>query len=76
MSGARAAASHPPGRAARGSEAWRRLGRALRPKASRALVVAGLLCALLGFAAATQVREVGQADFSDLRQDELIEVLD
>jgi uncharacterized protein YlxW (UPF0749 family) len=39
-------------------------------------VVAGLLCALLGFAAATQVREVGQADFSDLRQDELIEVLD
>jgi uncharacterized protein YlxW (UPF0749 family) len=48
----------------------------MRPKLGRAQIAAGLLCALLGFAAATQVRQVGQADFSDLRQDELIEVLD
>ncbi|MDR2379578.1 MAG: DUF881 domain-containing protein [Bifidobacteriaceae bacterium] len=64
------------GRAARGSEAWRRLGRAMSPKLNKAQVAAGLLCALLGFAAATQVRQVEQADFSDLRQDELVEVLD
>jgi uncharacterized protein YlxW (UPF0749 family) len=48
----------------------------MRPRPSRAQIVAGLLCALLGFAAATQVRQVERADFSELRQDELIEVLD
>jgi uncharacterized protein YlxW (UPF0749 family) len=31
---------------------------------------------VLGFGAATQVRQVGKADFSKLRQDELVEVLD
>jgi uncharacterized protein YlxW (UPF0749 family) len=63
-------------RPASGYAAWRRLGRAMQPRLNRAQVVAGLLCALLGFAAATQVRQVGQADFSDLRQDELVAVLD
>jgi uncharacterized protein YlxW (UPF0749 family) len=48
----------------------------MQPRLGRAQIAAGLLCALLGFAAATQVRHVGQADFSDLRQDELVEVLD
>jgi uncharacterized protein YlxW (UPF0749 family) len=62
--------------AARGSAAWRRLGRALRPRLSKAQLAAGLLCALLGFAAVTQVRQMEQADFSGLRQDELVEVLD
>jgi uncharacterized protein YlxW (UPF0749 family) len=50
--------------------------RALHPRISRAQLAVGLLCALLGFAAATQVRQAGQADFSGLRQDELVEVLD
>ncbi|MDR2453503.1 MAG: DUF881 domain-containing protein [Bifidobacteriaceae bacterium] len=62
--------------AADGAAAWRRLGRAMQPRLNKAQVAAGLLCALLGFAAATQVRQVEQADFSELRQDELVEVLD
>ncbi|MDR2373619.1 MAG: DUF881 domain-containing protein [Bifidobacteriaceae bacterium] len=61
---------------AEGSAAWRRLGRALRPRLSKAQLTAGLLCLVLGFGAATQVRQVGKADFSKLRQDELVEVLD
>jgi uncharacterized protein YlxW (UPF0749 family) len=48
----------------------------MQPRLNKAQTTAALLCALLGFAAATQVRQVVQADFSDLRQDELVEVLD
>ncbi|MDR2565648.1 MAG: DUF881 domain-containing protein [Bifidobacteriaceae bacterium] len=63
-------------RPAQGSAAWWRLLRALRPKVSKAHLTAGLLCLVLGFGAATQVKQVGKADFSKLRQDELVEVLD
>ncbi|MDR0365689.1 MAG: DUF881 domain-containing protein [Bifidobacteriaceae bacterium] len=58
-----------------GSAAWRRLGRALSPKLSKAQITAGLLCMLLGFAAVAQVRQVGKADFSELPQDRLVELL-
>ena len=60
---------------ASGRKAWRRLGRALRPKGTRAQITAGLLCLLLGFGVATQFRQTQEADFSTLRQNELIEVL-
>jgi uncharacterized protein YlxW (UPF0749 family) len=43
---------------------------------TKAHLTAGLLCLVLGFGAATQVKQVGKADFSKLRQDELVEVLD
>jgi uncharacterized protein YlxW (UPF0749 family) len=59
-----------------GRAAWRRLARALRPRLSKAQLTAGLVCLVLGFGAATQVKQVGKADFSKLRQDELVEVLD
>ncbi|MDR1824211.1 MAG: DUF881 domain-containing protein [Bifidobacteriaceae bacterium] len=55
---------------------WRRLRRGLTPRASRAQAVTGLLCLLLGFGVATQVRSTQEADFSTLRQDELVQVLD
>jgi uncharacterized protein YlxW (UPF0749 family) len=48
----------------------------MRPRLTKAQVTTGLLCLVLGFGAATQVKQVGKADFSKLRQDELIEVLD
>ncbi|MDR1441083.1 MAG: DUF881 domain-containing protein [Bifidobacteriaceae bacterium] len=59
-----------------GSAARRRLWRAMRPRWTKGQVTVGLLCVLLGFGAATQVKEVGKADFSRLRQEELVEVLD
>ncbi|MDR0593857.1 MAG: DUF881 domain-containing protein [Bifidobacteriaceae bacterium] len=65
-----------PVRPAEGTAAWRRLGRAVRPRWSKAQLTAGLLCLVLGFGAATQVKQVSKADFSKLRQDELVEVLD
>jgi uncharacterized protein YlxW (UPF0749 family) len=39
-------------------------------------LVTGLLCLLLGFGVVTQVRRTQEADFSTLRQDELVQVLD
>jgi uncharacterized protein YlxW (UPF0749 family) len=46
----------------------------MRPRLSKAQLTTGLLCMVLGFGAATQVKQVSKADFSALRQDELVEV--
>jgi uncharacterized protein YlxW (UPF0749 family) len=43
---------------------------------SKAQLTAGALCLVLGFGAATQFKQVSKADFSKLRQEELVEVLD
>jgi uncharacterized protein YlxW (UPF0749 family) len=48
----------------------------MKPRLTKAQLTAGGLCLLLGFGAATQVRSTQEADFSALRQSELIEVLD
>ncbi|MDR1426619.1 MAG: DUF881 domain-containing protein [Bifidobacteriaceae bacterium] len=56
--------------------AWQILGRALLPRFSRAQATAALLCAALGFAAVTQVRHAAQADYSGLRESDLVELLD
>ncbi|MDR1294915.1 MAG: DUF881 domain-containing protein [Bifidobacteriaceae bacterium] len=66
----------PEGARRRSTSAWRTLGLALRPRASRAQIIAAVLCALLGFGTVTQVQHTAKADYSTLRESELIELLD
>lgn len=61
---------------ARPARSWRRIGRALAPRATRAQAMAGLLCALLGFAIVVQVQQNRSDGLSTLRQDELVRILD
>jgi uncharacterized protein YlxW (UPF0749 family) len=62
----------PPARAvARG-----RLGHAMRPRATRGQVLAGLLCALLGFALVVQARQTQTQGLEQLRQADLVRLLD
>lgn len=56
--------------------AWRLLGQALAPRATRGQLLAGLLCALLGFALVTQVRQTHSDDLAGLSQAELVRLLD
>lgn len=56
--------------------AWSVLGRALRPRITRAQVLAGVLCGLLGFALVVQVRQTAGADLSSMRQQDLVRILD
>lgn len=53
-----------------------RLKLSMRPTLSRSHLMAGVLCALLGFALVVQVRASGQAELSTLRQDDLVRLLD
>jgi uncharacterized protein YlxW (UPF0749 family) len=48
----------------------------LRPRATRGQLVAALLCGVLGFAAAVQVRSNQDAGLAGLRQTDLIRILD
>jgi uncharacterized protein YlxW (UPF0749 family) len=57
-------------------DGWRTLAHALRPRATRAQAITGLLCALLGFAIALQVRSTGEDSLSTMRQSELVSLLD
>lgn len=66
----------PAGSPGRAGAPWRTLARALAPRASRSQLIAGALCALLGFGAVTQVRHTAGADYSSLRESELVELLD
>lgn len=65
---ARPAAGEPSG--------WAVLGRALKPRSTRAQLVAGVLCAVLGFALVAQVRQSGEADLGGMRQGDLVRILD
>ena len=56
--------------------AWRRLGRAGRPRPTKGTVLATLLALGLGFAIAAQVRQTSIEGLEDLREDELIRILD
>lgn len=58
------------------STSWRTIARALRPRASRAQLTAGLLSALLGFALVVQVQANRTEGLAGLRQDELVRILD
>jgi uncharacterized protein YlxW (UPF0749 family) len=53
-----------------------RLRGALRPRATRGQLIAALLCGVLGFAAAVQVRANQDADLAGLRQTDLVRILD
>ncbi|HWS58850.1 MAG TPA: DUF881 domain-containing protein [Actinotalea sp.] len=68
--------SHPPPEATAGGSAWRDLGRALAPRATKAQLLAGLLTGLLGFAIVVQLQQGSSEDLSGLRQDELVRILD
>lgn len=69
-------AAPPPSAGASPSSAWRILARSLRPRATRAQTLAGLLCGLLGFAVVVQVRQTHDDGLSTLRQSELVGILD
>lgn len=53
-----------------------RLRSAMKPRATRAQLVAAALCAVLGFAVAVQVRANQDAGLSGLRQSDLVRILD
>ena len=55
---------------------WRRLGEALRPRATRSQVLAGVLCAALGFALVVQVQQSASDQLSSARQEDLVRLLD
>ena len=53
-----------------------RLRSAMHPRATRAQLVGALLCGVLGFAAAVQVRSTQDEGLSGLRQTDLVRILD
>lgn len=55
---------------------WRRLMAACKPHMSRAQVLAAVLCAVLGFALVVQLRQTRQDEFANLRQSDLVRILD
>ncbi|MCI2240668.1 DUF881 domain-containing protein [Paenibacillus sp. TRM 82003] len=65
----------PPG-ARPAASPWRRLWRAARPRATRAQLLAGVLCAALGFGVVVQVRQTDVAGLADLRESDLVRILD
>ena len=58
------------------SSAWSRLLRMARPRATRANALAALLALGLGFAIAAQVQQTDQSGLEQLREDELVRILD
>lgn len=57
-------------------EPRRRLSRSLIPRGSRGEILAGLLCAVLGFALVVQVQQTQEADLGSLRDSDLVRILD
>ncbi len=55
---------------------WRRLRRMGAPRFTRANLLAAVLTLVLGFAIATQIRQNSVSGLANLRQDELVRVLD
>jgi uncharacterized protein YlxW (UPF0749 family) len=55
---------------------WHALRVALRPRATRAQLLAGVLCAVLGFALVVQLRQNDSSNLADLREDDLVRLLD
>lgn len=70
------AAASEPARAAAPRSAWRALADGARPRLTRAQVLAGILCAVLGFALVAQVRQNRTEGLSTLSQPELVRILD
>lgn len=59
-----------------GRAAWRRLRLMGSPRATRANLIVGLLAISLGFAIAAQVRQTALEGLANLREDELVRILD
>lgn len=75
--GAAASAPSPAGPSpATPRTGWSVLGHALQPRVNRAQVLAGVLCALLGFALAVQIRQTSDLSLSGMRQADLVRILD
>jgi uncharacterized protein YlxW (UPF0749 family) len=55
---------------------WTALGRALRPRLTKAQVLAGALCAVLGFALVVQLQQNGDTSLEGMRQADLVRMLD
>lgn len=68
--------SSPTTPRAEGGSAWRTLFRMARPRATRANALAAILTIGLGFAIATQVQQTSQSGLEQLREDELVRILD
>ncbi len=66
----------PPAATAHQLTGWSALASAMHPRATRAQLLAGVLCAVLGFAVVVQVRQAGDPSLSGLRTDELVRLLD
>jgi uncharacterized protein YlxW (UPF0749 family) len=67
-------ATTPPEAPRRGS--WSTMFRMARPRATRANFFAAALALVLGFAIATQVQQTQQQGLEQLREDELVRILD
>jgi len=65
-------AQQPPAR----QSSWRTVFRMGRPRATRANLFAALLAIVLGFALATQVQQTQSQGLEQLREDELVRILD
>jgi len=59
-----------------GPTGWAALRHAMSFRASRGQVLAGVLCAVLGFALVVQVRQTNEATLSGLSQADLVRILD
>lgn len=68
--------TRPPAHGADQRSGWAVLARALRPRASRAQVLAGVLCAVVGFALVVQLRQTNETPLAGLRQEDLVRILD
>lgn len=55
---------------------WHRVRSSWKPRATRAQILAALLCAVLGFALVVQLRQTQQDEFAGLRQSDLVRILD
>lgn len=66
----------PPPLPRLGVTGWRRLGRVLKPRASRAQVLGTVLVTALGFALVVQVRQTDEQGLASLRQSDLVRILD
>jgi uncharacterized protein YlxW (UPF0749 family) len=62
--------------AAASTSAARSIWLAMRPRATRAQFLAGLLCAILGFALVVQLQQTQERGLAGLRQEDLVTVLD
>ena len=65
-----------PAGVASAEDVRRRLGAALRPRATRGQLLAGVLCAALGFALVVQLRATQESGLAELREADLVRAVD